>query len=53
MIFAWTPGSGGETDWRFQIALVSPAGYYANLAYGVLRLECPCGAVDQWEKWFP
>ena len=53
MLFALTPGSGGETDWRFQIARASPRRHSATMEFGILRLEYPGGAVDQWERWFP
>ncbi len=53
MLFALTPGSSDETDWRFQIARESPRRFKATLGIGVLRLEYPGGAVDQWERRFP
>jgi hypothetical protein len=53
MIFALTPGSSGETDWRFQIAQSSPRKYEATLESGVLMLRYPGGTVDQWERLFP
>jgi hypothetical protein len=53
MIFALTPANGEENDWRFQIARASPRKYKATMEFGVLRLEYPDGAVDQWDRWFP
>ena len=53
MIFALTPGSDDESDWRFQIARESPRKHKATVVSGVLRLEYPGGAVDQWDRWFP
>jgi hypothetical protein len=53
MLFALTPGTRDETDWRFQIAQSSPRRYQATLDFGLLRLEYPGGAIDQWEKRYP
>lgn len=53
MLFALTPGSADETDWRFQVARSSPRRYKAMMELGLLRLEYPGGVIDQWERWFP
>ena len=52
LIFALTRANDSANDWHFRLARSSPRRYTAFLEDGVLRLEYPGGALDQWDKWY-